>query len=69
MNINVRELATGTFQFFLWANKDGLNKSTSDEEDSDFSSEEVYIDHKLIGECFIGMNKFFFGDDEFVWTL
>ena len=61
MNANVRELTNGTFQFFLWANKDELNKSTSlidDDDNSDFSGEEVYIDHKLVGECFVSMNKF-----------
>lgn len=58
--VNIRELASGSFQFFLWAKQDVLNTSVSGDDSSDYSSEEVYIDHKLIGECFIGMNKFFF---------
>lgn len=68
MNVNVRELASGNFQFFLWANKKGnnLNKSRSEDDMSDYSSEEVYIDHKLVGECFIGTNKLFFRDAEMV---
>ena len=64
MNINVRDLATGTFQFFLWANKEGLNKSISEDESMDYSTDEVYIDHKLVGECFIGMSKFFSDDND-----
>jgi len=67
VNVSLKELANGSFQFFLWANKEAEHKKEGDGHDE--SMEEVIIDHKLVGECYIGMKKLFedfeknFGED------
>jgi len=55
----VRDLAVGSFQFFLWANKEPLNHWLHKEEEEAESSREVYIDHKLVGECYVSVKKLF----------
>ena len=59
MDVNVRELVNGSFQFYLWTNKENVSiPAALSPDDSQLSGDEVYIDHKLISECYIGMNKF-----------
>ena len=63
--MNIRELVSGSFQFYLWTNKEQINTPNQANKDQDDSGE-VYIDHRLVAECYIGMNKFFFGQAEIV---
>jgi hypothetical protein len=61
MSVHVSELVNGSFAFFLWANNDTIKKRVNPDESAD-----TIIDLKLIGECHIGINKFFFSDAEIV---
>ena len=57
--MSLRDLFNGTFQFFLWANKEPEHVKKEGFGHDDESVEEVIIDHKLVGECYIGFKKLF----------
>jgi len=60
VGVSLKELFSGTLQFFLWANKEVENCLGKKEGlGHDESVEEVIIDHKLVGECYIGFKKLF----------
>jgi hypothetical protein len=62
MEINVRELYNGAFQFFLWSNKEVKPITAAQKNDISNLSHEENSEYHLIGECYIGINKFYFGE-------
>jgi hypothetical protein len=61
--VSVDELVSGSFNFFLWADNESVGsflvRTVEDE------SHHV-VDLKLVGECYVGINKFFFNQAEIV---
>lgn len=67
MIVSVDELVNGSFNFFLWADNEAggsFHAKTPDDE-----SHQQVVDLKLIGECYVGINKFFFSQAEIVNKL
>jgi hypothetical protein len=62
MTVSVDELVSGSFNFFLWADNETVSNQITTVEDN---SHHV-VDLKLIGECYVGINKFFFSHTEIV---
>ena len=48
MNISGSDFNTNSLQFYLWS----VNKSEAHTE-----AETIFMDHKLVGECYISLNK------------
>jgi len=63
IEVCMRELTSGNFQFFLWSCREGDVPNVNAPDDAD-ESKEIYIDHKLVAECYITMTKFFFHQAE-----
>jgi len=61
-------LSNGSFHFFVWASSQKTlqrdEKEKEDPDGSDLSSQDLYVDHKLVGECHLGVNKILFAESD-----
>ena len=57
MELNVHEIPNNSFQFFLWSIKEKEIASIHNSGNPDDTH--IYIDHKLIGECYISLYKIY----------
>ena len=61
MHTDQNELSHMSFQFCLWAHKtDAANNGASNKIEDD---EIEFLEHRLVGECFMTMNKFLFNEE------
>lgn len=51
MSISGSDFSTNSIQFYLWSVKSGESQATT--------KEAIFIDHKLVGECYISLNKIY----------